>query len=167
MIFETLDKHIADAMFEEKNSTVKLKTNFWKGVKTEMVNAVHNGVEFPNDEEETKILRSMLKRCRTAAQEFAKAGDDNKVAVENRKVNEFEAAELEKLLPKEPAFEEVYNETVKQVDMFVAEKLGEDENFSVKQLQRFTKDIIAKVKAKYPNANNGVIANVVKEIANK
>ena len=140
MIFETLDKHIADAMFEEKNSTAKLKTNFWKGVKTEMVNAVHNGVKLPNDEEETKI---------------------------NRKVNEFEAAELEKLLPKEPTVEEVYNETVKQVDMFVAEKLGEDENFSVKQLQRFTKDIIAKVKAKYPNANNGVIANVVKEIANK
>lgn len=167
MIFETLDKHIADAMFEEKDCAVKLKTNFWKGVKTEMVNAVHNGTKLPNDEKETEILRSMLKRCRTAAQEFAKAGDDNKVAVENRKVNEFEASELEKLLPKEPSVEGVRNETEKQVDMLVSEKNNNGETFDTKQLQRYTKDIIARVKVKYPNANNGVIANAVKEIASK
>lgn len=68
MIYETLDQRITEAMLEEKVLSEKLKTNFWKGVKTEMVNAIHNGVKLPNDEAETKILRSMLKRCRTAIQ---------------------------------------------------------------------------------------------------
>lgn len=38
MIYETLDQRITEAMLEEKVLSEKLKTNFWKGVKTEMVN---------------------------------------------------------------------------------------------------------------------------------
>ena len=167
MIYELLDKKIAEAMIGEKNSEKKLMTNFWKGVKTEMVNAVHNGVELPNDDSETKILRSMLKRCRTAAEEFAKAGEGNAMAVENRKINEFEASELEKLLPKEPSKEEVEAETKTQIERFVKTHQEEDPNFNIGMLQRYTKDIINAVKEKFPNANNGIIAGVVKTMSSK
>lgn len=162
MIYETLDQRITEAMLEEKVLSEKLKTNFWKGVKTEMVNAIHNGVKLPNDEAETKILSSMLKRCRTAIEEFSKAGEDNEIAMQNKKVNEFEAHELEQLLPKEASPEEVHVATVNAVVSFVA---GKEPGFDMKTLQRYTKDIINIVKAQYPTANNGIIASVIKEMA--
>ena len=167
MIYEILDKKIAEAMMEEKNSVLKLKTNFLKSVKTEMVNAVHRGVKLPNDEEEMKILRSMLKRSRNAADEFAKAGDANQIAVENRKVCEYEASELEKLLPKEASDDEVALIASNAVLSFVKEKTESDPNFNVKMLQRYTKDIIAIVKQTCPTADNGIIAKVIREIASK
>ena len=167
MIYEKLEKNIADAMVEEKNCAAKLKTNFWKSVKTEMVNAVHRGVKLPDDEEEMKILRSMLKRSRNAAEEFAKAGDANQIAVENRKVCEYEASELEKLLPKEASDDEVRAIATDAVLSFVKEKTESDPNFNVKMLQRYTKDIIAIVKQTCPTADNGVIATVIREIALK
>lgn len=167
MIYETLEKRIADAMIEEKDSSLKLKTNFWKGVKTEMVNAVHRGVILPSDDEETKILRSMLKRSRNAADEFAKAGETNASAVENKKVCEFETSELEKLLPKEASDDEVRIVAESAVAAFVKEKTESDPNFNVKMLVRYTKDIIGIVKASCPTANNGVIASVVKEISDR
>jgi len=167
MIYEKLEKNIADAMVEEKNCAAKLKTNFWKSVKTEMVNAVHRGVKLPDDEEEMKILRSMLKRSRNAAEEFAKAGDANQIAVENRKVCEYEASELEKLLPKEASEDEVILITTNVVLNLIKEKTESDPNFNVKMLQRYTKDIIAQVKEVCPTANNGVIARVIKETSSK
>lgn len=165
MIYEKLDKEIVTAMMEERNSNEKLKTNFWKSVKTEMVNAVHNGVILPNDEKETEILRSMLKRSRNAAEEFAKSNSD--IAIANRKVCEYEASELEKLLPNEASEDEVILITTNVVENFIKEKNESDTNFNVKMLQRFTKDIITKVKELCPTANNGVIAKVIKDVASK
>ena len=167
MIYEKLEKNIADAMVEEKNCAPKLKTNFWKSVKTEMVNALHRGVKLPDDEEEMKILRSMLKRSRNAAEEFAKAGDANQIAVENRNVCEYEVSELEKLLPKEASDDEVRAIATNAVLSFVKEKTESDPNFNVKMLQRYTKDIIAIVKQTCPTADNGVIATVIRETALK
>ena len=167
MIYEKLEKNIADAMVEEKNCAAKLKTNFWKSVKTEMVNALHRGVKLPDDEEEMKILRSMLKRSRNAAEEFAKVGDANQIAVENRNVCEYEASELEKLLPKEASDDEVRAIATNAVLSFVKEKTESDPNFNVKMLQRYTKDIIAIVKQTCPTADNGVIATVIRETALK
>jgi len=167
MIYEKLEKNIADAMVEEKNCAAKLKTNFWKSVKTEMVNALHRGVKLPDDEEEMKILRSMLKRSRNAAEEFAKAGDANQIAVENRNVCEYEVSELEKLLPKEASDDEVRAIATNAVLSFVKEKTESDPNFNVKMLQRYTKDIIAIVKQTCPTADNGVIATVIRETALK
>lgn len=165
MIYETLDKRIATAMMEEKDSKEKLKTNFWKSVKTEMVNAVHNGVKLPDDEKEVEILRSMLKRSRNAADVFAKS--DSEIAAANRKVCEYEAGELEKLLPKDASEDEVVLITTNVVENFIKEKTESDPNFNVKMLQRYTKDIIANVKDVCPTANNGVIARVIKETSSK
>lgn len=164
MIYETLDQRIADAMKEERNSERKYKTNFWKYVKTEMTVAMHEGLKIPDDANETKILKSMLKRSKAAIEEFSK--DDSKVALENLSVHQFEASELEKLLPKETDPESVKIVTNTIVKDFIKRKQQEDPNFDIKTLQRYTKEIIEKVKYTYPDANNGVIAGVVKNYIN-
>ena len=159
MIYENLDKNIANAMIEEKNSADKLKTNFWKGVKTEMVNAVHNGTNLPDDGNEIKILKSMLKRCKNAVAEFQKAGN-SEVAKQNIVVNEFEISMLENLLPKEADENDVAAEANLAIENIISQNGGE--NFDLKTLQRYTKQIIDKVKEKYPTANNAIIAGAVK-----
>lgn len=166
MIYETLDKRIAEAMIEEKNVERKYKTNFWKAVKTEMVNAIHNGVNLQDEEAEMKILKTMLKRSKNAIECFEKAAPTNKVAMENLQIHKYEAGELEKLLPKEidPASVKIVTNTM--INDLIARKKKEDSNFDPKTLQRYTKEIIEKVKLTYPTANNRVIAEVIKSYIN-
>ena len=158
MIYENLDKNIAKAMrikSESPTRTSDMMLNFWKSVKTEMVNAVHNGIELPNQQEELKILRRMLKQRKNAIDEFSKSDTEN--AKLNKEVNEFEADMLTQLLPPEPSEEDVKNETHNCICLCV------ESGTPVKDLQRRTKDIISVVKEKYPNADNGLIARTIKE----
>ena len=158
MIYESLDKHIASAMKTKAECPTKsseMVLNFWKAIKTEMVNAIHNGIELPNEQAELKILNSMLKQRKKAIEEFSKS--DSETAKMNKLVNECEAELLEEILPKEPSEEDVKNKTINCICSLV--KSGTP----VKDLQRRTKDIISLVKEKYPNANNGIIAKTIKE----
>ncbi len=174
MIYEKLDNLIAGAMTlrdnmkktgniaGEREATMSL--NLWRGVKTEIVNALHNGMQL-TEETEKKILKAMVKQRRAAALEFSKATGD--MARMNQEVNEYEASVLEQLLPKAPKPEEVKEETNCVINTFVELKTIEDPGFNTGQLQRYTKDIISKVKEKYPEADNGMIAGCIKEYINK
>lgn len=166
MIYENLDRHIADAMKRkavDSTGTAVLEINFWKAVKTEMVNAVHNGIKLPDDTEELKILKMMLKQRKNAIEEFSKSNSDT--AMMNKQVNEYEMHELEKLLPAAPNPEEVKSYAFTVIENLI--KAHEhDDNFNMKMLQRYTKDIISGVKEKYPLADNGIIAACVKEYMN-
>jgi len=158
MLYENLDKNIAKAMkikAECPTETSDMALNFWKGVKTEMVNAVHNGIELPNQQEELKILKRMLKQRKNAIEEFSKS--DTETAQMNKDVNEFEADMLSQLLPPEPSEEDVKNETIASICAVM------EQDNEIKNLQRHTKDIINFVKEKYPNADNGLIARTIKE----
>ena len=158
MIYETLDKYIASAMKTKAECPTKsseMVLNFWKAIKTEMVNAVHNGIKLPDEQEELKILKSMLKQRKKAIEEFSKS--DSETAKMNKLVNECEAELLEEILPKEPSEEDVKNETINCICSCV------ESGTPVKDLQRRTKDIISIVKEKYPNADNGLIARTIKE----
>lgn len=158
MVYENLDKNIAKAMrikAECPTRTSDMMLNFWKSVKTEMVNAVHNGIELPNQQEELKILRRMLKQRKNAIDEFSKSYTEN--AKLNKEVNEFEADMLTQLLPPEPSEDDVKNETV----ACICAVMKQDNE--IKNLQRHTKDIISLVKEKYTNADNGLIARTIKE----
>lgn len=158
MIYENLDKYIVSAMKTKAECPTKsseMTINFWKAIKTEMVNAFHNGIELPNEQEELKILKSMLKQRKKAIEEFSKS--DSETAKMNKLVNEYEAEVLEKILPKEPSEEDVKNETVACICSVM-----EYDN-EIKNLQRHTKDIINIVKENYTNADNGLIARTIKE----
>lgn len=159
MIYESLDYHIASAMKAKAQwptcKSPEMILNFWKAVKTEMVNAIHNGIELPDEQEELKILKSMLKQRKKAIEEFSKSDSEN--AKMNKWVNECEAKMLKRLLPKEPSEEDVKNETINCICSLL------ESGTPVKDLQRRTKDIISLVKEKYPNANNAVVAKTIKE----
>lgn len=176
MLYEKLDKLIASAMTQResmnKSNNVAGKNdaekslNLWRGIKTEMVNALHNGLEIPNDENELKILKAMAKQRRAAANEFAKAIESGDVARMNYETNVYEADMIEQMLPKAPNPEDVKAETNCVIKTFVELKAIEDPGFNSKMLQRYTKDIISKVKEKYPQADNGIIAGCIKEYVN-
>jgi len=158
MVYESLDKYIASAMKTKAECPTKsseMVLNFWKAIKTEMVNAVHNGIELPNQQEELKILRRMLKQRKNAIDEFSKSDTEN--AKLNKEVNEFEADMLTQLLPPEPSEEDVKNETVACICAVM------EQDNEIKNLQQHTKDIISLVKEKYTNADNGLIARTIKE----
>lgn len=164
MIYEYLNERIAEAI----KSKAKLKTteadwviNFWKGVKTEMVNATHNNVQLPNDVEEIRILKAMHKQRQKAIEEFSKSTSPN--AVLNLDIAHFEVGMLESILPQTPDPTKVIKETTCVINTFLELKAMEDPGFNPAQLQRYTKDIISKVKEKYPLADNVVIVKVIKE----
>lgn len=168
MIYEYLNERIAETM----KVKAKLKTteadwivNFWRSVKTEMVNATHNGVQLPNDTEEIRILKSMLKQRQKAIEEFSKSSSPN--AVLNLDIARVEANMLVDLLPQTPDPAKVIEETACVINTFLELKAMEDPGFNPTQLQRYTKDIISKVKEKYPLADNAVIVKVIKEYISK
>ena len=107
----------------------------------------------------------MSSKRRKAADEFAKSNEPKAVTMKEQNI--WEANYLDDLAGVEPPTdpEEVRKETNCVLKTFVELKTIEDPNFSTKMIQRYTKDIIAKVKEKYPNAENSVIAKCVQEYA--
>lgn len=168
MIYEHLNERIVEAMKDKaksKTTHADWIINFWREVKTEMVNATHNGVQLPNDTEEIRILKSMLKQRQKAIEEFSKSSSSN--AVLNLDIARFEAGILESILPQTPDPAKVTEETTCVINTFVELKTIEDPDFNPTHLQRYTKDIISKVKEKYPLADNAMIAKTIKDYLTK
>lgn len=180
-IYEKIDKLIAESMtlasnmkkeFGESSPQYRdavLNRNLWREIKTELVNATkgdeeHPGVDLSIKTNEIAILTNMYKSRLKAIKEFEKAEDDP-LAQENLAICRYEANALAMFIPKSADPDDVKNETQCVIKTFVELKAIEDPNFSPKQIQRYTKDIIAKVKEKYPDAENSIIAGCVQAYA--
>lgn len=161
MIYNTINEKIATLMKGGQKQELEL----WRAIKTEMSNAQHAGVDVTIEANEKKVLQSMSAKRRKAADEFAKSNEPKAVAMKEQNI--WEAKYLDDLAGVEPPTdpEEVRKETNCVLKTFVELKTIEDPNFSTKMIQRYTKDIIAKVKEKYPNAENSVIAGCVQAYA--
>lgn len=168
MLFEKLDGILAGVMKNEARFTDENgQTINWpkdvvistlRGIKTEMVNATHDGITLPNDKEEMRILRKMIDRNTKAADIYRQAGEQGRA---DRELMEAEI--IGYFMPKQtgPTKEQVETETRCVIENLIRLKSMTDGGFDG-NIMRFTKDIIAKVKEKYPDAENGVIATAVK-----
>lgn len=176
-IYEKIDKLIAESItltsnmkkeFGENSPQYRdavLNRNLWREIKTELVNATKGnekqpGMDLSIKANEIAILTNMYKSRLKAIDEFEKAEGDP-LAQENIAICKFEANALSMFIPKPTDPEDVKKETNCVLKTFVELKTIEDPNFSPKMIQRYTKDIIAKVKEKYPDAENSVIAGCV------
>lgn len=145
--------------------------NLQREVKTEMTKATKGdeknpGIQLPNDEAELAILDTMHRKRKAAIKEFSKATGDP-LAQEAIETNKYEMQWLEQFLPKMASEEDVKNEAMCVISTFVELKSMTDHTFNLKMLPRFMRDIIAKVKEKYPDADNGVIAGCVNEYSKR
>lgn len=166
MIHEKIDELIATAIkdkahtsntFEEES--IKKSLEVFRAVKTELATAGYNATHIPTDEQETTILKDMISKRKKAADIYENAGEKQRAADEIG-----EADIIFNLLPdsaKGPTKEQIEEETMCVIKNFIQLKSIADGNFDG-NIMRFTKDIISKVKEKYPEAENGVIAAVVK-----
>lgn len=181
-IYEKIDKLIAESItltsnmkkeFGENSPQYRdavLNRNLWREIKTELVNATkgdeeHPGVDLSIKANEITILTNMYKSRLKAIKEFEKAEDDP-LAQENLAICKFEANTLAMFIPKPADPEDVKKETMCVIKTFVELETIKNPGFNVKTLQRYTKDIITKVKEKYPDAENSIIAGCVKEYVN-
>ena len=180
-IYEKIDKLIAESMtltsnmkkeFGESSSQYRdavLNRNLWREIKTELVKATKGdeknpGVDLSIKANEIAILTNMYKSRLKAIEEFEKAQDDP-LAQENLAICRYEANALAMFIPKATDPEEVKKEANCVLKTFVELETIKNPGFNVKQIQRYTKDIIAKVKEKYPEAENAIIAKCVQEYA--
>lgn len=180
-IYEKIDKLIAESItltsnmkkeFGENSPQYRdavLNRNLWREIKTELVNATKGnekqpGMDLSIKANEIAILTSMYKGRMKAIEEFEKAEDDP-LAQENIAICKFEANTLAMFIPKPTNPEDVKKETMCVLKTFVELKSIEDPKFNVKTIQRYTKDIINKVKEKYPDAENQVIAGCIQTYA--
>lgn len=180
-IYEKIDKLIAESItltsnmkkeFGENSPQYRdavLNRNLWREIKTELVKATKGDEKQPSVDlsikaNEIAILTNMYKSRLKAIEEFEKAEDDP-LAQENIAICKFEANTLAMFIPKPTNPEDVKNETMCVLRTFVQLKSMTDHGFNTKQLPRYTKDIISKVKEKYPDAENSVIARCVQEYA--
>lgn len=181
-IYEKIDKLIAESItltsnmkkeFGENSPQYRdavLNRNLWREIKTELVKATKGnekqpGMDLSIKANEIAILTNMYKNRMKAIEEFEKAQDDP-LAQENIAICKFEANTLAMFIPKPTDPEDVKKETMCVIKTFVELETIKNPGFNVKQIQRFTKDIINKVKEKYPDAENSIIAGCVKAYAN-
>lgn len=151
------DKAHASNTFEEES--IKKSLEVFRAVKTELATAGYNATHIPTDEQETAILKDMISKRKKAADIYEKAGEKQRAADELGEVDI-----IFNLLPdsaKGPTKEQIEEETMCVIKNFIELKSLQDAGFDG-NIMRFTKDIISKVKEKYPEAENGVIAAVVK-----
>lgn len=181
-IYEKIDKLIAESItltsnmkkeFGENSPQYRdavLNRNLWREIKTELVKATKGnekqpGMDLSIKANEIGILTNMYKSRMKAIEEFEKAQDDP-LAQEAIETNKYEMNLLEAFLPKKTSAEDVKKEAMCVIKTLVELETIKNPGFDIKTLQRYTKDIINKVKEKYPDADNGVIAGCVKEYVN-
>jgi len=160
MIYENLNNILMTSMKGEVPEAFKQDSKLYlevvKAIKTEMVNEVHNGVHLPDMNEEVRILRSMIKKRQSAAEMYMSVSKD-------RAMKELQEAKIiEGFLPAIPSADEVVEETNCVIKNFLALKSLTDHGEFDGNLMKYTKDIIAKVKEKYPLAENGQIVSTIK-----
>ena len=166
MIYEKLDNLIANTIKDiahSGNSTeteiIELTKEVYRAIKTEFATVGYNANHIPTNDQEIHLLKDMITKRRKTADIYTNAGEKQRAA------NELMEAEIiMNLIPdsfKGPSKEDVEKETGCVIKNFLAAKSLTDHCFDG-NLMRFTKDIIAKVKEKYPDAENSVIVNKIK-----
>lgn len=167
MIYEKIDKMIASAIKDHAHAantpeadTIKVTLEVYRAIKTEFATVGYNATHIPTEEQEITVLKGMIGKRRKAADEYMKAGEKQRAANEEGEIDI-----INHILPesaKGPSKEAVEEETKCVIKNFLTLKSMTDHGEFDGNLMRYTKDIIAKVKEKYPEAENGVIAAVVK-----
>lgn len=166
MIYEKIDNLIATTIkvkaragSPEESSRIGMVLEVYRAIKTEFVTLGYNTTHIPTEEQEIAVLKGMVTKRRKAADEYLKAGEKQRASAETEEINIIMG-----LLPesaKGPSVEAVVEETMCVIKNFINLKALSDGGFDG-NLMRYTKDIIAKVKEKYPEAENGIIAGIVK-----
>lgn len=166
MIHEKIDELIANAIKDKAHASnlieeesIKITLEVFRAVKTELATAGYNATHIPTDDQEIAILKDMIAKRKKAADIYKNAGEQQRAADELG-----EADIIFNLLPdsaKGPTKEQVEEETKCVVENFIKIKAMTDHAFNG-NIMPFMKDIIAKVKEKYPDAENNVIAATVK-----
>ena len=168
MLFEKLDnmialaiKDVARATNSQETESIKTTLEVFRAIKTEFSTAGYNTTHIPTEEQEIGLLKEMIAKRRKAADIYEKAGEKQRAANELGEIDI-----IANYLPesdKPTNSEDVKKETMCVLKTFVELKTIEDPNFNPKQIQRYTKDIITKVKEKYLNAENSIIAGCIQE----
>lgn len=167
MIYEKIDKMIASAIKDHAHAantpeadTIKVTLEVYRAIKTEFATAGYNATHIPTEEQEIAVLKEMVAKRHKSISEYQKVG-----AAQRAMDEQMEIDIIMELLPesaKGPSKEAVEEETKCVIKNFLTLKSMTDHGEFDGNLMRYTKDIIAKVKEKYPEAENGVIAAVVK-----
>lgn len=170
MIYEKLDNMIALAIKDaahaansQEAEAVKITLEVYRAVKTEFSTAGYNATHIPTEEQEIVLLNEMIAKRRKTAGIYEKAGEKQRAANELGEVDIITNLLPVSARPTNP--EDVKNEAQCVIKTFVELKAIEDPSFNPKQIQRYTKDIISKVKEKYPDAENSIIAGCVQAYA--
>lgn len=168
MLFEKLDTMIAQAIKDMAHASntlqadsIKTSLEVFRAIKTEFSTVGYNATHIPTESQEIDLLKEMITKRRKTADIYTKAGEAQRAAAELGEVDI-----IMNLLPdsaKGPSKEAIEEETKCVIKNFLALKAMTDHGEFDGNIMRYTKDIIAKVKEKYPEAESGVIAGVVKE----
>ena len=146
MLNNKIDKMIMEAR-KDNNKTL---LTMLQAIKSEFSNIIHSGNEL-TEEKEIKILSKMFKERNEVANTYLVNNRPDLASSELK-----EAAEISKFLPEEVSEEEIEKETRVCINYYSAEHGA----ISMKN----TKDIMALVKKKYPNADGKIISKVIKEV---
>ena len=166
MIYEKLDGLIATAMKDRAHASNELEVNsitrsleVYRAIKTEFATQGFNATHTPSEVDEIRILNEMITKRRKTADIYENAGEKQRAADEMGEVDI-----ILHIMPesaKGPSDEDVKKETICVVENFLKIKSMTDHTFNG-NIMPFMKEIITKVKEKYPQAENGVIAAAVK-----
>ena len=146
MLNNKIDKMIMEAR-KDNNKTLLMVL---QAIKSEFSNIIHSGNEL-TEEKEIKILSKMFKERNEVANTYLVNNRPDLASSELK-----EAAEISKFLPEEVPEEEIEKETRVCINYYSAEHGA----ISMKN----TKDIMALVKKKYPNADGKIISKIIKEV---
>ena len=146
MLNNKIDKMIMEAR-KDNNKTL---LTVLQAIKSEFSNIIHSGNEL-TEEKEIKILSKMFKERNEVANTYLVNNRPDLASSELK-----EAAEISKFLPEEVSEEEIEKETRVCISYYSAEHGA----ISMKN----TKDIMALVKKKYPNADGKIISKIIKEV---
>lgn len=166
MIYEKIDSMIATAIKDQAHAvntlevdSIKLTLEVYRAIKTELATMGYNATHIPTEAQEIAVLKGMIGKRRKAIDEYMKAGETQRAANEESEIDV-----ISRFIPesaKGPSKKAVEAETKCVIKTFVELKSIEDPSWNG-LLMPHMRHIIAKVKEKYPDAENGVIAAVVK-----
>lgn len=135
----------------------EVKTNVYKLIKVEYVNALHTEGFILDDVSSVKILMKMASQRKDSIEQYTKGNRLDLVEKEKA-----ELAVINEMLPQLPSTDEIEKYTKDVIVEYKAEK-GDDYDVSMKDM----KPIMTKVQLKYSTANGQIISKVLKTFINK
>lgn len=144
MYREEIDKQIANAM---KNGD-HLKLSVWRAIKNEFVKFQTSGSNMElTDEKELQIIKKMVQQRKDSIEIYTQAG---RLSLAESERNEMKI--LQALLPNEPDEDDI----VKEIETFLK---GRSDKPSMKDM----KDVMSRVKTKYPTVDGGLVSRIFRE----